>query len=95
MNTKTSQILVATTIEFMHLLDSGEASPAELRERAADLPAGARGTALALVDLAELLHQCKPATKPLPVTSNPRFRRGTAMKPVAWRDCLWQPQGVQ
>lgn len=22
---------------------------------------------------------------------NPRYRKGTAMKPVAWADCLWRP----
>ena len=44
-------------------------------------------------NLAAILHEAiqnAPQKAPAPVT-NPGYRKGTAMKPATWADCLWQP----
>lgn len=45
------------------------------------------------VELATELHEAiqRAPKQPPDAVRNPRFRKGTAMKPVAWEDCLWRP----
>ena len=43
------------------------------------------------VEIATELHDAANAGVGPPMATNPRYRKGTAMKPVAWSDCLWQP----
>lgn len=76
---------------MMDLLDSG-VSANELRQRAAGIPEGERRTALNLLNAAEAFRrrsaELDAAARPV---ANPRYRKGTAMKPAKWDDCLWKP----
>lgn len=78
-----------TVLQLLDLLDAGEVTADELRERARQSPLVE--SLLPWIDLAELLHQApKQNETPVPV-KNPGFRRGTGMQPTAWADCLWRP----
>lgn len=72
------------------MIDALEAgmTPEWLRRKASEngIPSS---SAEAWVELATICHE-RMQDEPMAVT-NPRFRKGTAMKPVAWSDCLWQP----
>lgn len=78
-------------LKMLDLLDSGKATAGELRSRAYGLPNGEGDGLLAWIDLAESIHLERGANVESPKATNPHFRKGTAMKPVAWSDCLWQP----
>lgn len=78
-------------LKMMDLLDSGDVTAEQLRERARELPDAQ--SLLCWIDFAEMLHECPKKTETPALVKNPRFRAGTGMQPAAWADCLWQPSG--
>lgn len=91
----TMQAQVDFIVEILGLLDRGEITGAEIRERTQDVPAKERLGILALVELAEMLHELPAETEPSPQVKNPRYRKGTGMRAVSWSDCLWQPKALR
>ena len=63
-------------------------TPARLRDEMAAAGIPSR-TAETWIEVATALQE-SPHAEPAPVL-NPGYRKGAAMKPVAWSDCLWQP----
>ena len=47
-------------------------------------------TAETWVECARALHELPPVEE-RPAVINPRYRKGTGRRPVAWSDCLWKP----
>lgn len=82
--------LRALAVKISAMIDALEAgmTPEWLRRKAKEDGAPS-SSAEAWVELATICHE-RMQDEPMAVT-NPRFRKGTAMKPVAWSDCLWQP----
>lgn len=82
--------LRALAVNISAMIDALEAgmTPEWLRRRARE-DGISPSSAEAWVKLATIAHEGMREA-PLAVT-NPRFRKGTAMKPVAWADCLWRP----
>lgn len=84
--------LIEGALEMVSMLDSGKVTVDELRERALKLPSEQGEAVMAWIDLAIMLHQDRrDETSPPAKVVNPRYRKGTAMKPVAWSHCLWKP----
>lgn len=90
------QARVDVVVKILDLLQSGQATCEELRARVQELPEGQRAGPLALIELAEMVHQGPNVDdeKPLPTVKNPRYRKATGMRAVRWADCLWQPGGL-
>jgi hypothetical protein len=75
--------MAGAVLAILDVLDKGQATAQQLRERARDFPGGLN--MLPWIDLAEALHQVPPPA------ADPTFKAGTGMQPVAWEDCLWRP----
>ncbi len=85
------QATVDGILKMIELLDGGKATARELRSRAREMPNGEGDRILAWIDLAESIHENRREKAVPAQVINPRYRKGNAMKPVAWSDCLWQP----
>jgi hypothetical protein len=75
--------LAKTLVMMVTVLDKGT-SPAELRERLRD--AGVPDSAV------ESWMETAVALSVAPKqVADPGYRKGTAMQPAKWKDCLWRP----
>lgn len=91
------QHAVESILEILILLGQGDTTAEELRDRARSLALSENQieTAIAWIDLAEMLHVCeKESTKASVTVVNPRYRKGTGRQPATWSSCLWKPPGV-
>ena len=80
-------------IAMVEMMDRGEVTAAQLRDRAYATPSGRLPSTLAWIDLAEIVHK-SPQNIPkeaATLAKNPRYREGTGMKPAKWSNCLWKP----
>lgn len=74
-------------------LESGKITAEQLRARLAEQPSDEAHTLGLCLDIAIELHKAPraPSRAPAPAVKNPRYRKGTAMQPAKWTDCLWRP----
>lgn len=90
-NKSSMQTLVDGILQMMDLLDAGEVTEEELRERTGHIS----GIDV-WIDFAVMLHKCpREQDGPAVTVKNPRYRKGTGMRPAAWSGCLWKPAGVR
>lgn len=89
--------LASAIFEVFKVLESGAATADDLRQAAAEASLSKQELQAALVwiDVAATLHSCPDEERPRPAitVANPRYRKGTSMKPSSWENCLWKPMG--